>query len=333
MVRHAPLVVITADVHYGLPSLKLADSALRQALSHARALRVPLVVAGDLHDTKAIFRGECANALIAAFEEFADVRKIVIVGNHCLINHHSTEHSLNFLRPYCEIVDMPVFDELTNLWLVPYQTDIECFLREVLHGIPAGSTLVMHQGVKGAFLGEYVTDKTSVSPEVFDTYRVVSGHYHRIQDLKCGDSGLWSFVGSPYSVTFAEANDGPKGFRILNEDGTLDFVPTNLRKHVIVERTPSTVLDPIPDLQAADLLWIKVTGPATELATLDKKAIGLHHLGHANFKLDKLPIQSDTKVKEIHKLTHEEQLDALIDSSSESKAQKTALKKLWREVL
>ena len=59
-----PTAVLISDVHYSLQTLPLADKVMRMAIDKANSLGVPLIVAGDLHDTKANMRAECVNAMI-----------------------------------------------------------------------------------------------------------------------------------------------------------------------------------------------------------------------------------------------------------------------------
>lgn len=336
-----PKAVLISDIHFSLSTVNIAAAALNQAMVKAKQLNVPLIIAGDLHDTKALLRGECVNKLLDIFKNYACLPKdkiFLMIGNHDLLNEKSKDHSLAFLAPYVTLVDRPrSFESLPNITLIPYFSSSDELQQFIFNECVPGETLIMHQGLMGAAMGEYTVDRTSLPPETFADFRVISGHYHKAQDIKCGRPrkgaiGLFSYIGTPYTITFAEANDGPKGFRILLENGLLESVPTNLRKHVIVERTADTVLDPIPELAPGDLLWLKVRGPATELEKLNKKAIGLKHLGHQNFKFDK--IYDDVKVVEqVKSLTDSEIFDELIDGSSESKPMKKRLKEMWRGLL
>jgi hypothetical protein len=326
--KSKPLAVLISDIHYRVDTLKLADAALRQAIGHAKELGVPLYICGDLNDTKAIIRGEVANALIRTLDQAGrdGVWARILVGNHDLLNEKGSAHSLTFLSPYCNVIDEPVYSP--EISCLPYFNDI-ADLKSALEDVPKGSIVLMHQGVKGAYMGEYVVDKTSIDPEDLKDFRCISGHYHRSQTV-----GTLTYIGSPYTITFAEANDGPKGFQVLMADGSLEHVPTNLRKHVIVERTVDAVLEPIPGLKPEDLLWLKVSGPFSELEKLRKKDIGAHHLGHSSFKLDK--ISTDVSQKDENFDTSRSSdviLDELIDVSDEGATQKEYLKKLWREIV
>lgn len=328
--------VLISDVHYNPVTLPLADAAMRQALKRAEDENVPLIVAGDLLDTKSIIRGEVANSLISLFSE-TEAQVIILVGNHSLLNEKGKEHALNFLMPWAMIVDKPVESKGLGLWFIPYYSN-SAELQTVLDTIPKGSTIIAHQGVQTAYLGHYTQDKSSLPKEAFADFRVISGHYHRAQDIKCGrprkgSVGLFSYVGNPYSLNFGEASDGPKGFQILNDDGTLTFVPTNLRKHVVAERTVGAVFDLIPGLDPDDLLWLKVSGPFLDLEKLDKKAIGDDLLGHSNFKFDKIATDVRPQVVNVEKSTNEELMDVMIDDSGETLQTAKELKKLWRSVM
>lgn len=341
--------VLISDIHFNINTLDLASSSLKAAMLKSAELKVPLVIAGDLNDTKSIMRAECVNAIISILSEKRDGQRIVvIVGNHDLINEKSKEDSLHFLDNLVEVVRAPRYDSELDAWLIPYQSDLD-FLRALLADrvcLDEGDTLIMHQGVQGAFMGEYVVDKTSIESEALADFRVISGHYHRMQDIKTGRPrkgavGLFSYIGTPYSITFAEANDGPKGIQLLLTNGLLEQVPLGLRKHVIIETTVEILeqaefhgADPFELPNKNDLFWLKVHGPASELDRLSKKQIGLRFIGHENFKLDKIYDEAVKQtIVEIEKLPDDEVLDRLIDDSEETKTQKKFLKTLWREVL
>jgi DNA repair exonuclease SbcCD nuclease subunit len=333
--KRKPIAVLISDIHFNVNSKTIASEGLSKARDYAFDNDLTLIIPGDLNDTKAIIRAECANEIIKilSYKLKKPRRVVVLVGNHDLINEKGKEHSLNFLAPLCEVIETPVYDSTLGVWLIPYMTDVEELKVFLKKNVLQNDTLIMHQGLKGAFMGEYVIDKTSIEPEYFDGLRVISGHYHRAQDIKCGKNGLWSYIGSPYTITAAEAQDGPKGFRILYSDGSLELIPTNLRKHVTVDRTIETVTNPIPNLNPGDILWLRVEGPATELQKLSKKIVGLHHLGHQNFKFDKIYSKIETIGKKVEKLTNEEVFDRIIEDSDESSTQKKLLKNLWREIV
>lgn len=340
----SPKAVLVSDTHYSLSTKDLADRAWRMAVDKAAELRVPLIDAGDITNDKAIMRAEVIKTMIDTmrYAKHKGVETHLLVGNHSLVNEKSKEHALEFLKPYANVVDQ--FTKMTHLgmWMIPYRSDLE-ELKSDLEVIPKDSTIIMHQGIDRAWGGHYVHDKTAAPAEWFKDFRVCSGHYHRRQDIKCGSPrkgavGLFSYVGSSYSMSWSEASDGPKGFRILMDDGSLEFVPTNLRKHVVIEydypqyqwlmEEISNIEMPLPE----DLVWMKITGARSELATIDKIRLG-NIIRHTNFKLDLIPTDSPEQPKVTEKMNSSEILTNIIDNLKDSQEYKEYMKSLIQEIM
>lgn len=325
-----PLAVCISDIHFSVPNLSIASAALRAAKKRANELDVSLIIAGDLHDTKAIIRGEVANELIRILSREDRDSTYILVGNHDLINQKAAEHSLNFLRPYAGIVDKPGTSIVNGeqVAFIPYQADNQNVI-DYARTLPPGTITIMHQGVTGADMGDYVSDPSAMNVEHLSHLRCYSGHYHRHQTI-----GTLTYCGSPYTMSFGEANDGPKGFLVLYDDGSFKREILDLRRHVIVERTTETVWDKLTEsVGQQDLVWLKVTGPASELNALTKEKLAVGLVGHANFKFDR--IYSDTpQVRPAAKArTPSQMVDDLIDGSGESEDQRAYLKTLYREIM
>lgn len=330
-----PIAVIINDVHVSLKTLKESIAALKMAMDKAEQLDVPLIINGDLHDTKANLRGECTNSMIEVFEN-AKCSIELNIGNHDRLNEKSTAHSLNFLAPFCNfiITEPKEFSfEGSHFYIIPYYDDVNS-LREYLKTIPKGSTLIMHQGLNGSDSGEYFQDRSALNPEDVSDFRVISGHYHRRQDIKVGPPrkgavGLWSFVGNPYTLTFAEANDPEKGFAVLYDDGLLEFVPTNLRKHVklCLEIDEGGLSDGqgAEKIRSGDLVWAVVYGPSDLLIRVTKEFLGLPQ----PFRLELVSTDKLKTTETPKKLD----FDSVIDVSAIEHARKTRLKTLWKELV
>lgn len=329
-----PIAVLISDIHYTVQNLELCSKALKLALYKASELDVDLIIAGDLNDSKAIIRGEVANELLKVLtttdlSKYGWYHKVHLMpGNHDLLSVKDNQHSLNFLRPYVHLSDVPgwiyVHDQDMHIYLLPYQISNEAFL-EAIKEAPEGSIVIAHQGFKGANLGSYFKDDTSVDPEAVKHLRIISGHYHMHQDI-----GTVTYIGSPFTQTFAEAYDGPKGFCVLYNDGSVELVPTNLRKHMIVERDMSNLYDPIKDYVPGDILQLKVTGPYNELDSLDKKALGIKLIGTEDFKLYKAYYDKPHKVYKNVENGPELLMDEIIDNMQEPDNIKEELKCMWR---
>lgn len=333
-----PIAVLTSDIHFNLNTLPLASQALKAALSKAEELQVPLVIAGDLHDTKAIIRAEVMNALIEILEP-ANIDVFILRGNHDQLHEKSEEHGLNYLKPYATIIDsVSWLSRLPEVVFFPYMSNAE-FLKTCLSGVmdmPRNEyvgtkpLLIMHQGFLGAAMGDYIQDKTSIAPEVVKDFTVISGHYHKHQTI-----GTVTYIGSPFTMSFGEANDGPKGFLILNSDGTFTREILNLRRHIKIETDLDNLyltkhVDNHPEFD--DLVWIKVSGSYSQLQKLDKQEIAAR-LMIQNFKLDLIPIDSKPTDIQVENLSSGEVFDKLIDNTSESDEQKIKLKATWKELI
>lgn len=324
-----PKAVLISDIHFSINTLYLASAALRAALKKAEELNVPLIIAGDLNDTKALIRAEVANELLDILK--LSLTKIyILVGNHDKINEKGEDHGLNYLEPHATIVDKPMY--VNDLTLIPYQSSNEYFLN-VIAKFSKNKTIIAHQGFQGAFMGDYVQDKSSVHPDQVKDFRVISGHYHKHQTL-----GTVTYIGSPYSITYTEAKDGPKGFLVLNKDGSFTRELLNLRKHIVLDAIVSEYGLDFPEdmrshINTADLLWLKVKGPYSLLKRLNKAHIGEKLIGHSSYKLDLIPTD-DVKIEEPkQELTEKEILDSIINASSDLQEQKEYLRRLWREIM
>lgn len=323
-----PIAVCISDIHFNINNLELSSLALQKAIQTAEVLSLPLVIAGDLNDTKSLIRGEVANRLIEIFKA-AQCPVHIIVGNHDLLNEKGSEHSLNFLAPYVTniisgLVYIPGIAE--NVYCLSYQNDADNFKR-MFTLIEPGSILICHQGFQGAFMGDYIVDKTSVDPKQLGNTKIISGHYHKHQDIE-----NVTYIGSPYTMSFGEANDGGKGFLILNSDGTFKRVLLDLRKHYKFEFPLENLQDASLDyFKLADLVWLKVHGQSSELKKLKKKDI----IDYMDFKLDLIPTDSKLiSLEEKHKnMTDVQLLMILINNLSESEKQKDYLKELFNEII
>lgn len=323
-----PIAVLISDVHYSLSTYKIADQAFRAAIDKAAELNVPLIDCGDLTNDKAILRGEVVNTLIETME-YAKTKNVdvtLIVGNHSLINEKSSEHTLNFLEPYCQIVSTST--QLTQLgyscFSIPYCYSNEQF-HETLRSLHNPKLLITHQGYLGAQMGDYIKDTSSIDPELVKNFTVFSGHYHRHQTI-----GTVTYVGNPYTLSFGEANDPPKGFLVLNDDYTFERIILNLRKHVILEVNANDLYTRSHSVSPEDLVWVKVRGTETELKKIKKQELGELLLGHSNFKLDLIYTDSKPLETKSDTMTGHQIFDALIENKGENVEE---LKRLWRTLV
>jgi len=347
-----PVAILISDVHYSLTTLELADNAMRQAIAKANELKVPLIVAGDLHDTKANLRAECTNRMIETFDLLTQ-NAYILVGNHDKINEKSDTNALNFLyknsrdandnyynggteaEPGRDIIASSRFtnDIAINgmsLQFIPYQHNPD-ELRKRLKKIDKGSTIICHQGLEGSNSGEYIQDKSAINYQDVAGMRIISGHYHTRQTIALPKMGKWDYIGNPYTLNYGEANDPPKGYQILMSDGSLEFVSTNLRRHIIFEYIQDDVARPVPTPNQEDLYWVKAKGSREFLSACTKRFISRILRLDIDFKLTLEP--TDLNITALSKtLTSSELLDSLIDSIDNTPETKDRLKSTWKSL-
>lgn len=280
-----PIAVLISDIHYNINTLPLADAALRMAINTANDISVPVIIAGDLHDTKALLRAECIKAIKDTVKT-AKFSPFILIGNHDRINEKGMDHSLHFF----DVNEAEIIDDyyvLDGTGLIAYQPD----LVELKNLVANTKQIIMHQGVKGSNYGDYIQDKTALDPKDLAGKRIISGHYHCRQTIPLPDNGAWTYLGNPYTLNFGEANDPAKGYHILYSDFTLSFVPTNLRKHVVIEWNALTnELKSSSNPVKGDLILVKYSNSLDKIYKITKDEIR-NRLGlPEEFRLDLLPI-------------------------------------------
>lgn len=330
-----PIAVVIGDIHFTLNTLDLASAALKQAVAKAKELEVPLIINGDTLDTKAVMRAECVNAFLACLDY--TVITYVNVGNHDMINEKAEgEHALNFLNGWDNVVLVDYAWPISHeVMIVPYSSPE--ILKSVLVTYAKAAILVVHQGLYGADMGHYTTDKTSLKPEDFAGRRVIASHYHKRQDIDLPGGGLWSYIGNPYTLSFGEANDPSKGFAVLFEDGSLEHVDTNLRRHITFDLNIAD--DPWGGngvITEDDLVRIRIRGPASELDRINKAGVlsCLDIPQGTSVRFDLIPDAAQPIGEEqlTPSDTPADVLDTLIDALPDSGEHKEKLKALWRTI-
>lgn len=339
-----PIAVLISDIHFTIATLEEASQSLLKAQFKAVSLDVPLVLMGDTLDAKAMIRAECANKIIEMLSVHDAPPTIVLVGNHDKINEKSVEHSLNFMKPFCTVVDTIKSGDLmgTDVTIIPYQHDIQV-IKNLLddHEHPPSRILLMHQGIQGSSAGHYIQDKTAIPQDWIKNHRVISGHYHARQDIDCYPEaklgyfpyqGIASYVGNPYSLGFGEANDGPKGYQVLYSDGSLEFINTNLRRHRVISFNLNDMAATIPGFTDTDILWVKITGESDKLAQLSKEKVADLIGIKQDFRLDLIPTDTKSIAKTDNNAPQTEILDSVINNlQNTDEDRKTRLKELWRK--
>lgn len=233
----------------------------------------PTVWLGDLLDTKEVIRGKCQNAFYDYFKS-SKLQHIIIVGNHDWFNLECIDHSLKTLGslPNVRVIDKIEFHPKLPFVFFPYIHD-KALLKDRLQQI-ADKNLVAfgHFDVSGFDYGNgHLCEDGIITHEDFSGFkRVISGHFHKLQQ-----TGNFTYLGTPFSHSFGEANqDKVLGLYHLDTD-TLELVPTEFPRHVSikVDMSKRGALKKIEEFVAGqqnNLIRIQLHGNPEDVIKLDK---------------------------------------------------------------
>jgi DNA repair exonuclease SbcCD nuclease subunit len=187
---------IVGDPHIRPDNLAKSE----QLFDLVESLNQPVIVLGDLFDTKEVVRAKCLNLAYRKISE-SKLQWTLLVGNHDLFNLTTPEHSLEVLKalPNVRIIDtlMP----FSGMYGIPYIHDRDQ-LKAELAKIPDGSIVFGHLEVRTFDYGNGLLAESGL--EVKDLVRfkrVVSGHFHKFQQLD-----NLTYLGTPFSHSFGETN-------------------------------------------------------------------------------------------------------------------------------
>lgn len=296
------LFTCISDVHLKLSTIDVSMLVLRQSLNTSRELGIPLLINGDLNDTKALLRSECVRAILNLFREYEDIPVFINVGNHDLENKNSDNNSLMFLNtlPNVSVIEKETIVKFggVDFGVIPYKRTNNEFLDAADLFRQGGiKNLLTHQGYMSAFMGDYVVDESSVNPQlVADFDKIISGHYHKAQNV---GSNI-TYTGSPYTVNFGEAGQDKFYWVIGWEDEkvVMQSIQTTARRHEVLEfnnKIPRTV----PKYPENTILKVVLKGSKEFCARTKRekiqKKVGLESVVIATDITEQSQVRLDTK--------------------------------------
>lgn len=215
----------------GDPHLKPGNLHIGEELFElVEAIGQTAIWLGDFLDTKELVRGKCFNALFAYLKR-SKLKHIILIGNHDYFNLDCLAHSLEALKvlPNVTIVDRPMMIE--NMIFFPYihdQAQLEQAISAFEH---TGLALFGHLEVRDFDFGNGHMCTTGIPlARLAQFKRVISGHFHKRQE-----TGNLTYVGTPFSHSFGEANQIK--FIALYDSNTneLKIAETPFPRHISVE--------------------------------------------------------------------------------------------------
>lgn len=234
---------------------------------------LPTIWLGDFLDTKEIIRGKCLNLLYEYFSK-SKLQHIIIVGNHDWFNLDCLDHSL---QPLKELKNVTVIDTVRvhpNLPFVffPYIHD-KAKLKEALQE-HSGKGLIAfgHFEVSGFDFGNgHLCEDGIITYDDFKGYkRVVSGHFHKLQEL-----GNFMYLGTPFSHSFGEANQDKVIGTYKLSTNDMQLSRTDFPQHISakIDFSKPGWLKKMQGFLAGNehnLIRLQLFGPPEEVAKLDK---------------------------------------------------------------
>ena len=172
----------------------------------AEDLNNPVIILGDLLDTKDIVRARVFNFVHKRLKA-SSLKFYILVGNHDKIVLQGKEHSLETLK---ELKNVDVIDEPRvhgDMLMLPYFHEKEDFREAVKnHKTKHTKYLFFHNGIKGFDYGNnYIaTGKASDELHLCDVggfKLAIGGHFHKF----AREANLM-FLGTPFSHSFGESN-------------------------------------------------------------------------------------------------------------------------------
>ena len=226
---------IVGDLHTTHDSLDKVEILFAKI----EALGNPVILLGDVFDTKEIIRGKCLNKI----KELLDKSKLnwaILVGNHDKFAVESapeenallcleTAYSVNIVD---ELEKIPLSEinpeDDSYIALVPYIHSKEAFL-EVINSIKnkKKTTLFIHNDVVGFDYGNgYIAESGVTQEDLKGFKRIIAGHFHKHQ-IK----GNLMFLGTPFSKNFGESDQVKYIAEYDTLTDKLDLIEMDFPKH------------------------------------------------------------------------------------------------------
>lgn len=221
------LYTIVGDPHLTHKSLEKMSTLV----SHVEEMGNPTIWLGDLLDTKEVIRGKCLNFWIDYFER-SELTHYVMVGNHDWFNLECQENSLRALKllPNVEVIDKPTSFINLPFVLMPYIHDPK-LLNQALDEIDSSKVVVNHIEVTDFDYGNGYICENGLTRESLSRFkRVISGHFHKFQQ-----KGNLTFLGTPFSHSFGEANQTKYIATYDVQTDELKLIETLFPKHISIE--------------------------------------------------------------------------------------------------
>lgn len=241
--------VCIADVHLhpfrecskdsGQDRLHDGLSAVRQSLECARKRQAKWIMLGDLKHLRTMWHQGALNGMLALLEEYAEVSKWMIPGNHDGIADGSS--GLTPFRKYAEVIEEP-FINPNGIAFWPWQRNFDQLTKFVstVRKIGGKSILFAHAFISGSRVGPHdlrlkepgvPLEKFGLSKESRVFKWAVFGDVHKAQLLAPG----CYYVGSPLALNWGELEDNKGVLFVDTQQNVVEMIRIEAPRFQVLE--------------------------------------------------------------------------------------------------
>lgn len=241
-----PIVLINTDFHLNPNNQESIYNLHVQAINVANTNGIKNHIwLGDIFDSRVSQKQSVLNTLTKIIELYDEAgHKIYcLVGNHDKTDYNSSESFLDSYKyhPSFDLISETDYRQIVglNCYFIPFYND-DIWKEELLSLNPqTESYLFSHIAITGSINNDKTTIENSIKSSDFKCFKkVLLGHYHDYQQIS---SNIFH-LGSIQQNNFGE--DEEKGFWLLNEDGVVTLVKSEIGKKfnkLIVDLDQTTV--------------------------------------------------------------------------------------------
>jgi DNA repair exonuclease SbcCD nuclease subunit len=245
--------VVFTDLHCAPSTLDTTLEVLDRVHKLAVEREAGVLFLGDWWHHRGTLRVDCLNSVLNHLHSWT-VPMVMIPGNHDQVTLGGHNHGLTPLENSYRVVVREntgatsseretvagplVFSHPTkfiNGLFVPHIRD-NAVMESVLqsHHADKAAAIFIHADVTGAYMNDQIVSLGGVPPSMFPSHKTIySGHFHKPHLVQSGDVSI-EYLGSPYEVSLAEAQQ-PKALAVLDAaDGwkCIERIPLSIgRKH------------------------------------------------------------------------------------------------------
>lgn len=175
-----------------------------------------IVIGGDSLHGKSIIYAIAQDVLVNFFSEFANLKFLVIDGNHDLSG--KSQDAISALSSLKHIPNVTLVSKIPQTFgdmiCIPYSTNVV----EQVKKHYSGKILVSHFGLNEGVLNSGISVVADIKlKDLIGRYQLVLlGHYHKPQQIIQNDISLY-YVGSPIQLDWGEKNE-EKRFLVVDSD-------------------------------------------------------------------------------------------------------------------